>query len=91
MFLAFAICSICIVTSLPIWPQILDIVLHKNGSQSRPTIQLVPEYFDQEKYFYLILLHTNLVICIGITTLTATGATLITYIIYACGLFRIAR
>jgi len=49
------------------------------------------DVFDREKYFYIILLHMNLVICIGATTLTATGTMLRGYLIHACGLFKIAR
>jgi len=33
------------------------------------------EYFvDQEKYFYLILLHLNAAFCVGAISLTAIGA-----------------
>ncbi|KAF3054241.1 Odorant receptor 255 [Nylanderia fulva] len=86
---SFATCSTFIATLLPVWPQILHIVLHKNESQSRPTIQLVPEYFDQEKYFYLLVFHINTVICIGAITATATATMLLGWIIYICGLFRV--
>lgn len=92
MSLALAICGAFIAILLPIWPQVLGTVLHINESQPRRTVQIVTEYFvDQEKYFYLILLHKNIVICIGATTLTATGTTLVGYVIYACGIFRMAR
>ncbi|XP_029175695.1 odorant receptor 47a-like [Nylanderia fulva] len=87
---SFTICSIFIATLIPVWPQIFDIVLHKNESQPHPTIQLVPQYFNQEKYYYLILLHTNVVICIGATTLAATGAMLLGCVICGCGLFQVA-
>jgi len=50
------------------------------------------EYFvDQEKYFYLILLHINAAICIGATAYVATGTMLIGYLKHACGMFKIAR
>lgn len=78
--------------SLPMWQQILHINLHINETQQQRTMQIVTEYFvDEEKYFYLILLHRNIVICIGAIMLTATGTTLAGYIIYVCGIFRIAR
>ncbi|XP_012056624.1 PREDICTED: uncharacterized protein LOC105619715 [Atta cephalotes] len=49
------------------------------------------EYFiDQEKYFYLILLHSYAIICIGIVVILATGTMLLTYLQYVCGMFRIA-
>jgi len=50
------------------------------------------EYFiDQQKYFYLILLHIYAVICIGAIVMLAIGTMLITYIQHTCGMFKIAR
>ncbi|XP_070152577.1 uncharacterized protein [Polyergus mexicanus] len=88
----FAICSTILVILIPIWPEILGIVLHINKSRIQSqAIHITTEYFvDQKKYFYLILLHINTVICIGATTLTATGTMLIGCAIHACGLFKIA-
>lgn len=92
MSLALAICGVFIAILLPIWPQVLGNDLHINESQPRQTVQIVTEYFvDREKYFYLILLHKNIVICIGATTLTGTGTILVGYVICACGMFRMAR
>ncbi|KAL6425024.1 hypothetical protein ACFW04_009375 [Cataglyphis niger] len=87
------ICKIAFIAILlPIWPHSLDTDLHINESHSWQRVQIVTEYFvDQQKYFYLILLHKNAVICIGATTLTGTGTLLIGYIICACGMFKIAR
>jgi len=49
------------------------------------------EYFiDQEKYFYLILLHINAIACIGSAAMLAIGTMLITYFQHICGMFRIA-
>ncbi|XP_018055779.1 PREDICTED: odorant receptor 43a-like [Atta colombica] len=49
------------------------------------------EYFiDQEKYFYLILLHTYAIICVGGTAMLAIGAVILTCVQYVCGMFRIA-
>ncbi|XP_070152592.1 odorant receptor 30a-like [Polyergus mexicanus] len=88
----FAMCTIVLAILLPIWPQILSIVLHINESRIQNQVtQITTEYFvDQKKYFCLILLHINTVICIGATTLTATGTMLLGCAIHACGLFRIA-
>ncbi|KAL6418172.1 hypothetical protein ACFW04_012298 [Cataglyphis niger] len=89
MFLAIALCGAFIAILLPIWSQIFDTAFHIN--ESRQTVQIVTEYFvDQEKYFYLISLHQNAVICIGMTTLAGTGTTLLAYVTYACGMFKIA-
>ncbi|XP_070152581.1 uncharacterized protein [Polyergus mexicanus] len=89
----FAICSTFLVILQPIWPEILGIVLDINKSRIQSqAIHITTEYFvDQKKYFYLILLHINTVICIGATTLTATGTMLLGCAIHACGLFKIAR
>ncbi|XP_011705124.1 PREDICTED: uncharacterized protein LOC105460376 [Wasmannia auropunctata] len=54
-------------------------------------ILIIKKYFvNQEKYFYLILLHMYIVYCVGVTILLATGTILITYLQHICGLFRIA-
>ncbi|KAL6424998.1 hypothetical protein ACFW04_009364 [Cataglyphis niger] len=84
-------CSIFILYFVPLWSRILDIVLPMNESRSRSTLLLMTEYFvDQEKYFYLIFLHTNAAICIGGTTIIGTGTMLIAYLKHACGMFTIA-
>ncbi|XP_029666063.1 odorant receptor 22c-like [Formica exsecta] len=93
IFTSFAICSAFIATLLPIWPQILGTVLYINESQLQSqTIQIVTEYFvDQQKYIYLIILHTNAVIYIGAITITATGTMILGCVIHTCGLFTIAN
>ncbi|XP_050460091.1 odorant receptor 22c-like [Cataglyphis hispanica] len=89
---SFSICCVFIAILLPIWPQILGIFLYINESRIQSqTIQIVTEYFvDQEKYYYLILLHTYAVFCIGATTVTAIGTMLLGCIVHAYGLFTIA-
>jgi len=56
-------------------------------------MQLVlTEYFvDQEKYFYLILMHANIAFTIGGIVLAATGFMFLTCIEYGCGMFKLAR
>ncbi|XP_026825928.1 uncharacterized protein LOC105285851 isoform X2 [Ooceraea biroi] len=62
------------------------------SSRSRSAMQVVTEYFiDQEKYFYLILLHMNVTIYIGATAVIATGTMLMGYLKHICGMFSIAR
>ncbi|XP_029666074.1 uncharacterized protein LOC115237271 [Formica exsecta] len=92
MFLVLAICSILFAILIPIWPQIFGTVLHINQSRiQNQAIQITTEYFiDQEKYFFLIFLHTNAVLCIGGTTMTATGTMILGCFIHACGMFHIA-
>ncbi|XP_018300286.1 uncharacterized protein [Mycetomoellerius zeteki] len=49
------------------------------------------EYFiDEEKYFYLILLHINVAICIASIVAVALGTMFFTFIQHICGMFRIA-
>ncbi|XP_014478961.1 PREDICTED: uncharacterized protein LOC106746677 [Dinoponera quadriceps] len=49
------------------------------------------EYFvDPQRYFYLIMLHMNTAVCIGITVLAATGTLFIACQKFICGLFVIA-
>jgi len=93
MFLAFATCIVFIATLMPIWPRILGTVLYTNESQLQiNAIQITTEYFiDKKKYFYFILLHANVVICIGSTTVTAIGTIILSWLIHICGIFRIAR
>ncbi|CAL1677164.1 unnamed protein product [Lasius platythorax] len=75
----------------PFWPYFFDILLSINESRSYPRLLSVTEYFvDQKKYIYLILLHANAAIFIIIIAILATGAILIVFQIYACGMFRIA-
>ncbi|XP_025074830.1 uncharacterized protein LOC112552827, partial [Pogonomyrmex barbatus] len=69
---------------------VLNIILHTNRSETYQ-IYVMTEYFiDQEKYSYLILLHVNIVVCIGAATVTATGTMLRGCLIHACGMFKIA-
>jgi len=52
----------------------------------------VTEYFvDQERYFYLIILHANAAFAIGGIAMLSTGTLLIVYVQHACGMFRIVR
>jgi len=69
----------------------LDVVSSIN--ETRPhRLQIAVEYFiDQQKYFYLILLHMNAAIFIGALSLLTTGTLMIMYLRHTCGMFRIAR
>ncbi|XP_050460095.1 odorant receptor 4-like [Cataglyphis hispanica] len=91
ILIVMAICWLFIITFVPIWPQIFGSVLYINESQLQSQkIQIMTEYFiDQEKYFYLIMLHINAAICIGVTTLVGTGTLLLGCIIHICGLLTI--
>ncbi|XP_071629412.1 uncharacterized protein [Temnothorax longispinosus] len=90
----FTLSAILLVFALllyPIWPRIFDILLPMNETRPHISPLFVTEYFiDQEKYFYLISLHTNTGFTIGVGVMLATGTMFIVYSQYACGMFRIA-
>ncbi|XP_025073943.1 odorant receptor 4-like [Pogonomyrmex barbatus] len=88
----FTICSLFIAYITPFLMPMLSIILHINKSEPYQMLYFMTEYFiDQEKYSYLILLHINIVLSIGATTVTATGTMLRGCLIHACGMFKIAR
>ncbi|XP_072764943.1 uncharacterized protein [Anoplolepis gracilipes] len=79
------------VGSITIIPSILGFILHINVTQPRVMKQLVPEYFiSHENHFYLILLYMDIALFIGGTTLVGGGLMFLSYLTYACGMFRIA-
>ncbi|XP_011860675.1 PREDICTED: uncharacterized protein LOC105557895 [Vollenhovia emeryi] len=85
------LCGAFSLFSLPMWPRILDIIMPMNESRSPITMPIATEYFvDQDKYFYLILLHLNAALCIGAIAYIATGTMLVGYLKHACGMFKIA-
>jgi len=50
------------------------------------------EYFvDQERYFYLLLLHLDVGSSIGLIAFIAGLTMILVCLIYTCGMFRIAR
>ncbi|KAL6417990.1 hypothetical protein ACFW04_012412 [Cataglyphis niger] len=78
------------VLTIIFWSNICSIILSINVTQSRH-LPITTEYFiDQEKYFYLILIHISLANCIGTTTVVAIGAMLIAYFQHTCGMFKIS-
>ncbi|XP_020280344.1 uncharacterized protein LOC109853045 [Pseudomyrmex gracilis] len=81
---------LCVVMLLPILPLLLDIVLPMNESRSRFAMPIVTCYFiNQEKYAYLILLHTMVASCIGAIAIIGPGTLMITYLKHTCGMFNI--
>lgn len=79
--------------SLPLVLYILDVFLHVNEYNLTHIMQMfIPKHFiGRENYFYLIILHSGAAICIGGTTLIATGMMLLAFIKCTCGMFKIAR
>ncbi|XP_032687828.1 uncharacterized protein LOC116851995 [Odontomachus brunneus] len=91
ILILLAMCYVVAVNVQPIWPRIFGFLLFLNDSRSRSAIQVTTEYFvDQEKYFYLIMLHMNASFCIGTLATVASAAMFLTYFKHACGIFKIA-
>ncbi|XP_011860196.1 PREDICTED: uncharacterized protein LOC105557549 [Vollenhovia emeryi] len=77
--------------SMPFLPDILDIVAPLNESRMRNLPFLVEYFLDEQKYFYLILLHMIATIIIGIVTVVATETLTFALIYHICGMFEIVR
>ncbi|XP_032687819.1 uncharacterized protein LOC116851987 [Odontomachus brunneus] len=74
-----------------IWLHVFDIFLPENESTGHRLQFMVTEYFfDQEKYFYLIILHMNATIFVSSLGVIATGTMFLTYLLHVCGMFKIA-
>ncbi|KYM95876.1 hypothetical protein ALC62_13486, partial [Cyphomyrmex costatus] len=72
------------------WSSIIEIALSRNISQPR-NLFIITEYFiDQEKHYYLILLHTYAALSIGGVIGIATGTMLIAYLQHVCGMLSIS-
>ncbi|RLU21491.1 hypothetical protein DMN91_005864 [Ooceraea biroi] len=87
---SFGVLSLSALLLKQCWSSILDNIVYNNIS--RPYhLQIKMEYFvNQKKYFYFILFHLNIAICIGIIITAATGTMFIAYFQYTCGMFMIA-
>jgi len=73
------------------WSDILNIILPTNTSRAHHLLIKTEYLIDQEKYFYLILLHAIVSVCIGGIATLAIGTMLFTYLQHICGMFKIAR
>ncbi|XP_072756966.1 uncharacterized protein [Anoplolepis gracilipes] len=84
------VCSVFILISVQVWPDIQQIISSSNKSRSYH-LQISVEYFvDQEKYFYYLLIHINAAVCIGFGATIMIGTVLIAYFQYMCAMFTIA-
>ncbi|XP_025155309.1 uncharacterized protein LOC105189243 isoform X3 [Harpegnathos saltator] len=90
-FTLLTVCGLFIIILQPILPHTFYAFLFVNTSYSRYKIPITTEYFvDEERYFYLLLLHVDIALCIGMIVLVATGTMLIASFKHACGMFKIA-
>ncbi|XP_039311561.1 uncharacterized protein LOC113004049 [Solenopsis invicta] len=88
---AFGICAISIYILIQFWSTIIAFfVVSMNVSQSYQLLITTEYFIDQEKYFYLIVLHISSTFCIGIIIMVGIGTIFITYLQHTYGMFRIA-
>ncbi|XP_032687818.1 odorant receptor 67c-like [Odontomachus brunneus] len=91
IFSLLSISYLIMINLLPMWPRVLGIFLLINDTQPRRIMLIMNEYIlDQERYFYVILLHTNATLCIGAFIVLAITAMIMGYLQHICGMFRIA-
>ncbi|EZA46933.1 hypothetical protein X777_00572, partial [Ooceraea biroi] len=68
----------------------LDNVTPVNGCRPH-RLYIAVEYFsDQQKYYYILLIHMNAALFIGILTVLATATLMLMFFHHACGMFKIA-
>jgi len=90
-FLVIGICGILIVIIAQSWLNMAEMNVSINTSQLHHLLFITEYFIDQEKYFYLILLHMYAAFCAGATIMVGIGTMFITCIKHICGMFRIAR
>ncbi|XP_026825921.1 odorant receptor 9a isoform X2 [Ooceraea biroi] len=80
----------CLFVVIHFWSDVLDVIFQINISRSH-NLPIITEYFiNQEKYYYLILMHLAIAVYIGIIVTLAVGTMLIAFYHNTCGVFRIA-
>ncbi|XP_025991798.2 uncharacterized protein LOC113004035 [Solenopsis invicta] len=76
---------------IPFVPYMFVNALSANESRPHPSVHIITKYFiDQEKYFYLIILHADVAYCVGALAMLATGTTSLAFFQHASGMFKIA-
>ncbi|XP_019697064.2 uncharacterized protein LOC109503865 isoform X2 [Harpegnathos saltator] len=91
MCIVLFICTIYVLLLSQFWPCILDVIQPANKTRPINSLRFISEYYiDNQKYLYLIVLHTNAAFCIAGLTMLSTGTMLLAYGQYICGMFRIA-
>ncbi|XP_070152689.1 odorant receptor 9a-like [Polyergus mexicanus] len=86
----YAICCVLALIVAQLWSRILDIILPMNVSRSYSLLITMEYFVDQETYFYWILLHMNVSLCIGVTAIVGIGTILIAYLQHMCGMVKIS-
>ncbi|XP_025160159.1 uncharacterized protein LOC109503859 [Harpegnathos saltator] len=89
-FMVSIFCLNLILILVSSWPSILDFVQPRNESRLRNLLFPMEYFVDQHRYYYLILLYQNTIICIGTVALLSTGSLFFSFQKYICGMFTIA-
>ncbi|KAH0945601.1 hypothetical protein HN011_008528 [Eciton burchellii] len=89
--ISLAACGIFTLVIIQLWSDIFDIILPINRSEPHHFLIMMEYFIDQEKYYYLIMLHINITICLSTASVIAIGTILISFCHHICGMFRIAR
>ncbi|XP_011860645.1 PREDICTED: uncharacterized protein LOC105557875 [Vollenhovia emeryi] len=85
-----AVCGSFTCIIIQFWSKLMSAIVPINISQPYLFPIMIEYFVDQEKYFYLIILHIYATLFIGGIITLGTGTILITYIQQTCGMFRIA-
>ncbi|KAL0109485.1 hypothetical protein PUN28_014511 [Cardiocondyla obscurior] len=73
------------------WPRIVGIFSPINSSRLYQIIPIETEYFiNQDNYFYLILLHTYVSLCVSLMIILTFSTIIIMTVKYICGMLSIA-
>ncbi|XP_020291756.1 uncharacterized protein LOC109858673 [Pseudomyrmex gracilis] len=70
-------------------PLILDYVSPLNESRPRRLFVITEYFVSQEKYFYAMVLHEALIICVGINALIGVLMMIVGYMLHSCALLKI--
>lgn len=89
--LVFGVCAITSSFIFQLWIIMIDADLSTNISRAYRFLFTMEYFIDQEKYFYLTLLHINAAVCIGSAIMISNGAIFIAFIQHTCGMLKIAR
>ncbi|XP_070523051.1 odorant receptor 9a-like, partial [Cardiocondyla obscurior] len=74
-----------------IWLNLSNVDLSANKSRTNYFLFTMEYFIDQQKYYYLIMLHSHVAVYFGTILMVATGTMMIMYIHHTCGMFRVAK
>ncbi|KAH0944520.1 Or9e52 [Eciton burchellii] len=91
------ISAIFLLIGIQCCPYFFDIIMSRNENHTRYLTVILSKYYIAEgKYFdifivyYILILHMNVTIIVGMFTLVAIGTIMMSYLIFICGMFKIA-